>query len=47
MTSELKSILFLDIETIRGVERFDQLNERLKPQWARKAAFLKRDEEKT
>ncbi|MFN5169711.1 MAG: 3'-5' exonuclease [Cyclobacteriaceae bacterium] len=47
MTSELKSILFLDIETIRGVERFDQLNERLKPQWARKAAFLKRDEHQT
>ncbi|HAC23856.1 MAG TPA: 3'-5' exonuclease, partial [Cytophagales bacterium] len=44
MTSELKSILFLDIETIRGEERYEQLHERLKAQWARKASFLKREE---
>ncbi|MBS1682382.1 MAG: 3'-5' exonuclease [Bacteroidetes bacterium] len=44
MAPELRDILFLDIETIGMVEHHDQLNERFKTQWARKASFLKREE---
>src|SRR5882724_3094070 len=47
MTSELRDILFLDIETVGVVEHFDQLNERFKTQWARKASFLKREDHQT
>src|SRR6516225_6218184 len=47
MSSELRDIIFLDIETIGLVEHFDQLNERFKTQWARKASFLKRDDHQT
>jgi DNA polymerase elongation subunit (family B) len=47
MTPELRDILFLDIETIGVVEQYDQLNERFKTQWARKASFLKREENQT
>lgn len=44
MNSELRDILFLDIETVRSVEDYDTLNERFKAQWARKAGFLKKEE---
>jgi 3'-5' exonuclease len=38
------NILFLDIETVATVDRYANLNERLKTQWARKASFFKREE---
>lgn len=44
MNADLKDILFLDIETVAIAESFQQLDERLKVQWARKASFFKRDE---
>ncbi len=47
MDKELKDILFLDIETVSVTERYAQLEERLKVQWARKANFLRREEGQT
>jgi hypothetical protein len=47
MAPELRDILFLDIETVSVVEQHQQLNERFKAQWARKASFLKREENQT
>ncbi|MBX2895190.1 MAG: 3'-5' exonuclease [Cyclobacteriaceae bacterium] len=47
MQSDLKDVLFLDIETVRVVDQYKQLNERLKTQWARKANFFKREEGQT
>jgi DNA polymerase elongation subunit (family B) len=47
MPPDLKDILFLDIETVSGVDHYSRLDERLKVQWARKASFLKRDEGQT
>jgi len=47
MTPELRDIIFLDIETIAAVEKHDQLNDRFKTQWARKASFFKREENQT
>jgi len=47
MNQVLRDILFLDIETIGCVEHYDQLTERIKTQWARKASFLKREEGQT
>jgi 3'-5' exonuclease len=47
MTSNIKDILFLDIETVGCVGRYDQLSERLKTQWARKANFFKRENGET
>ena len=47
MNAELKDILFIDIETVAMTETHDQLNERFKTQWARKASFLKRLEGQT
>ncbi|GHM99944.1 3'-5' exonuclease [Cytophagales bacterium WSM2-2] len=47
MAPELRDILFLDIETIGAVENYDQLSERFKTQWARKASFFKREENQT
>lgn len=47
MLPELKDILFLDIETVRAVDQYANLNERLKTQWARKASFFKREEGQT
>ncbi len=44
MNPEFKEILFLDIETVAISERYEQLDERLKAQWARKASFFKREE---
>ena len=47
MNSELRDILFLDIETVACTDNFESLNERLKTQWSRKAGFLKREESMT
>jgi 3'-5' exonuclease len=47
MQTDLKDVLFLDIETVRVVDQYNQLNERLKTQWARKANFFKREEGQT
>ncbi|MEI9919190.1 MAG: 3'-5' exonuclease [Bacteroidota bacterium] len=47
MISELRDILFLDIETVGAVENYSDLSERFKTLWARKAAFFKRDEGQT
>jgi len=44
MNSELRDILFLDIETVACTDNFQTLDERLKVQWSRKAGFLKREE---
>ena len=43
MNSELKDILFLDIETVANLYDYNALEERLKVQWARRASFFKRD----
>lgn len=47
MHADLKDVLFLDIETVRVVDQYANLNERLKTQWARKANFFKREEGQT
>lgn len=47
MNSELRDILFLDIETVACTDNYQSLNERLKVQWSRKAGFLKREENMT
>ena len=47
MNTELRDILFLDIETIGCTDSYTSLSERLKTQWARKANFLKREESQT
>jgi len=47
MNSELRDILFLDIETVACTDNFQSLNEHLKVQWSRKAGFLKRQEDIT
>lgn len=40
----LRNILFIDIETVGITNDYESLGERLKTQWSRKAAFLKREE---
>jgi DNA polymerase elongation subunit (family B) len=47
MIQELRDILFLDIETVATTKEFNELNERMKSQWARKASFFKRDPTQT
>lgn len=47
MAPELRDILFLDIETVATTDNFQNLNERLKTQWARKATYLRREETQT
>lgn len=48
MNSDLRDILFLDIETVACSDNYISLDERLKTQWARKAGFFKqRDENQT
>lgn len=44
---ELKNILFLDVETVSHHADYDELDERLKTQWARKASFFKKFEDLT
>jgi 3'-5' exonuclease len=45
MNSDLRDILFLDIETVACSNDYNLLDERLKSQWARKVGFLKQREE--
>lgn len=47
MIPELRDIVFLDIETVGCTDNYQSLDERLKTQWARKASFLKREEDAT
>jgi 3'-5' exonuclease len=47
MIPELRDILFIDIETVASTSDFSSLNERLKEQWARKASFLRRNQDAT
>jgi DNA polymerase elongation subunit (family B) len=47
MISELRDILFLDIETVASTNNYEALDERIKTQWARKAMFFKKDRELT
>jgi len=42
MIQDLRDILFLDIETVACESAFDDLDERLKVQWSRKANVLRR-----
>jgi 3'-5' exonuclease len=44
MIADYKDILFLDIETVACTNDYASLDERLKVQWSRKGAFLKREE---
>ncbi|HLW20526.1 MAG TPA: hypothetical protein VKX33_09390, partial [Cyclobacteriaceae bacterium] len=43
--SDLKDILFLDIETASVVEKFEDLNPRLQAEWMKKIQHFKSDEE--
>lgn len=43
MIPEFRDLLFIDIETVAAHSDYDALEDRMKVQWARKAAFLKRD----
>jgi 3'-5' exonuclease len=43
MHPDLSGILFLDIETVACVDDYSKLSERLKTQWARKASFIKKE----
>ena len=45
MNSDIRDILFLDIETVACSDNYQSLDERLKVQWARKAGFFKQREE--
>jgi 3'-5' exonuclease len=47
MSPEIRDILFLDIETVANYPEYSQLDERLKTQWARKAGFIRRDDQRT
>ncbi len=44
MNEDIYNILFLDIETVACSERYDELDERLKVQWSRKAHYLNKEE---
>jgi 3'-5' exonuclease len=45
MSPEIRDILFLDIETVAHQADYTLLDERMKSQWARKASYLRRDDE--
>ncbi|HLT72326.1 MAG TPA: 3'-5' exonuclease [Cyclobacteriaceae bacterium] len=47
MHAELRDVILLDIETVATVGDYESLDERLKIQWARKAAFLRREKDET
>lgn len=47
MIPEFRDLLFIDIETVAATPDYNTLDERLKEQWARKAAFLKREPGRT
>jgi DNA polymerase elongation subunit (family B) len=40
-----RNILIIDIETVSAVSSYDELDDRLKKQWDRKASFLKNEED--
>lgn len=44
-TRQLKDILFIDIETAAQHAQFEDVDERLKKHWERKASFLKNEKE--
>jgi len=44
MISNLKEILFIDIETVSGKAEFHKMDERLQKQWIKKAAYFKAEE---
>jgi DNA polymerase elongation subunit (family B) len=43
MLSEVRDIIFLDIETVAHHYDYQALDERMKSQWARKASYFRRD----
>jgi DNA polymerase elongation subunit (family B) len=43
MIPEFRDILFVDIETAAATHQYNELDERLKEQWARKASFFRRE----
>jgi 3'-5' exonuclease len=43
MIPEFRDILFIDIETVAATNNYSSLDDRLKMQWARKAAFFRKD----
>jgi 3'-5' exonuclease len=43
MIPEFRDILFIDIETVAATNNYSSLDDRLKTQWARKAAFFRKD----
>lgn len=47
MNSELRDVLFIDIETVASTNQYQLLDERFKSLWARKAGYLRRDPEET
>ena len=44
MSFSTDNLLVLDIETVRGYKSYDEMSDRLKAQWDRKASFLKNEE---
>ncbi len=47
MNSELRDVLFIDIETVAFTHQYQLLDERFRSLWARKAGYLRRDPEET
>jgi DNA polymerase elongation subunit (family B) len=47
MKSILRKILFIDIETVRLKDHYDEMDDRLKASWERKAVYLGKDLQKT
>ncbi len=47
MKEYLRNILFVDIETVRLTEEFDQLDDRLREAWIKKAAWMQRDDDRS
>ncbi len=47
MESELRNLLFIDIETVSNQRDYGELSDRLKAQWDRKAGFLRNENELT
>ncbi len=45
MENELSNLLFIDIETVSNEKDYDQLTDRLKAQWDRKAGFLRNEDQ--
>jgi DNA polymerase elongation subunit (family B) len=43
MDKKLKNLLFLDIETVPNTEHYEDMDERLKPLWDKKASYLDKE----